>query len=610
MNRLKGMVAVSILVFLLSATSLVVLVIDDKKDLSSRASTGSRKLTTKPLEKYQPTTQDLNYNPNLWLKIEDGIFVNSKNSDTIRLVNSSFDTASISSTLGKDFVNSKLLGKDQKILDDWTLEKYSYVLFKENKKVNLWIRDNLRVLEVGKLTSDIADTKDFVSSISKSYTVLAATTDPDDSAKLATLVRPSVAMVLNHYCAELKFLNTPNFPLSDKVYPFCLTSVGSGFFVSSDGLLATNGHIVKNLPKSALFYGVTSGKLDLLLADFIKFYLAQSTGVELTDEMAKQKITEAHGNKEVLYQLGGLIADLNTKNLLKFQNEKNSYYLQVGNEAAAITDSGVKETDGIIKANLIDVDYKESNAETGFVSSDVALLKPDKGAFPGLMLGGLDDAYVGSNLQVVGFPAAAMGAGFLLDSNSLSEPTFTKGVVSAIKEAKGNQKKLIQTDAIINHGNSGGPAILLNGRVVGIATYGVAAEDGSGSYNYLRDVQDVKDLVAGKNLNLEQGEIFTTWKKGLEEYWLGYFKYSKESFKKVLDLYPLHPLAKKYLDSSEAKINTLEDLTPKFTVKQRAFYINISVVFTVISLLSTAILLYLLAAQKRKIEEIKVAPTF
>jgi hypothetical protein len=610
MNRLKGLIAVSILVFLLSATSLVVLVIDDNKDLSSRASSENKKFGIKPLEKYQSTNQDLNYNPNLWLKLEDGIFVNSKSSDTLRLVSSSYDTASISATLGKEFLNSKLLGKDQKILDDWTLERYSFVLFGENKKVNLWIRNNLRVLEVGKLNSDIVDTKEFVRSISKSYAVLSATTDPDDSAKLATLVRPSVAMVLNHYCAELKFLNAPNFPLSEKIYPFCLTSVGSGFFISSDGLLATNGHIVKNYPKSALYYGVTSGKLDLLLSDFLKYYLTQSTGRMVTEDEAKQKVLEAHKNKEVLYQLGGLIADLNTKNILKFQNEKNDYFLQTGNEAAVITDSGVKETEGVIRANLVDIDYKESNEQTGFTSSDVALLKPEKGNFPGLLMGSLEDAYVGSNLQVVGFPATAMTAGFLLDSNSLSEPTFTKGVVSSIKEAKGNQKKLIQTDAIINHGNSGGPAILLNGRVVGIATYGVTAEDGSGSYNYLRDVQDVKDLVVNKNINLSQGDIYKNWEKGLGEYWLGYFKYSKESFKKVLELYPLHPLAKKYLDSSEAKINSLEDLTPRFTVKQRSFYINISTAFTVISLLCTGVLLYLLAVQKRKNEAIKVAPTF
>lgn len=600
MNRLKGLTAISVLVFLLSGIGLLLLVVDDKKDLSTRASINQISSKVKPLDKFSTSKQEINYNTKVWAKLENNLYLNQLNGDTLRIFNENLKSSSVSGVLGSAFESRRSLGSSNTDLKGWTKERFEYSLFGELKKVNLWTNGRVSVLEVGKLTNTSAETISFLVDIANQFKVLGTTTGPDDSAKVATLIRPSVVMVLNNYCAELKFFNNPNFLFSDKVYPFCITSMGSGFFISEDGILATNGHIVKNLPNTALYYGLLSGKLDNLLNDFLNLYLSQLVGRPISSTELKQKVDEVHQNKEVLYQVGGLIADLNQKNILKFQNESNSYYLQLGNQPAVLTSTGLTETDSIIKASLIGVDYLEQNIETGFVSSDVALLKVNKqGVYPSLSLGNLDEAYVGSNLQIVGFPAAAMSGG-LLDSASMSEPTFTKGVVSAIKLAKGNQKKLIQTDAIINHGNSGGPAVLLNGQVVGVATYGIAAEDGSGSYNYLRDIQDIKDLVVKQNLKLNQGELSTLWQQGLDNYWLGYFKYSSEKFKKVQSLYPQHPLVEKYLQSSNSKINTVEDLTPKFTHKQRTFFMTILGTIMALSIISTISTLVLIVLEKNK----------
>lgn len=48
--------------------------------------------------------------------------------------------------------------------------------------------------------------------------------------------------------------------------------------------------------------------------------------------------------------------------------------------------------------------------------------------------------------------------------------TVTSGIVSALNRSVGNFEGLIQTDASINRGNSGGPLINLRGEVVGINT--------------------------------------------------------------------------------------------------------------------------------------------
>ena len=78
----------------------------------------------------------------------------------------------------------------------------------------------------------------------------------------------------------------------------------------------------------------------------------------------------------------------------------------------------------------------------------------------------------------VGDPVVAVGYALALDGG----PSVTSGIVSALNrtltDSNGALNGLIQTDAAISSGNSGGPLINLNGQVVGINT---AVANGSSS---------------------------------------------------------------------------------------------------------------------------------
>lgn len=105
-------------------------------------------------------------------------------------------------------------------------------------------------------------------------------------------------------------------------------------------------------------------------------------------------------------------------------------------------------------------------------TSDVTLLKINGKNFPYLKLGNSDDVLVGEWAIAFGNPFG------LFDKNA--KPTVTVGVVSNMgvsfsensESVNGKRiyRNMIQTDAAISSGNSGGPLVNANGDVIGVNT--------------------------------------------------------------------------------------------------------------------------------------------
>lgn len=100
-------------------------------------------------------------------------------------------------------------------------------------------------------------------------------------------------------------------------------------------------------------------------------------------------------------------------------------------------------------------------------NSDVAVLKIEKNNLEFARMGNSDDVIIGEWVIALGNPFG------LFEIND--KPTVTVGVVSATDmkvNADGNRvyKDMIQTDASINTGNSGGPLVNAEGEVIGMNT--------------------------------------------------------------------------------------------------------------------------------------------
>jgi len=105
--------------------------------------------------------------------------------------------------------------------------------------------------------------------------------------------------------------------------------------------------------------------------------------------------------------------------------------------------------------------------------SDLALLKIDAQNLKPLRLGDSDRLKVGQIVLAMGNPFGLLG-----------QPTVTIGVVSAkeraVKTRYGIIEGLIQTDAAVNPGNSGGPLVDLKGTAVGVITAMIPYAQGIG----------------------------------------------------------------------------------------------------------------------------------
>ena len=130
---------------------------------------------------------------------------------------------------------------------------------------------------------------------------------------------------------------------------------------------------------------------------------------------------------------------------------------------------GVKEV-GVI---LSDGSWRQAQVVGADIYADLAVLKVD-GTVPAVaVLGSADLLTPGETVIAIGSPLGDF------------KNTVTVGVVSAtgrtIDSGRGYQLEgLIQTDAAINQGNSGGPLVNLAGEVVGINTL-VVRGNGSGA---------------------------------------------------------------------------------------------------------------------------------
>jgi S1-C subfamily serine protease len=126
-------------------------------------------------------------------------------------------------------------------------------------------------------------------------------------------------------------------------------------------------------------------------------------------------------------------------------------------------------------------------------ATDVALLKVQASsrALKPLPLGDSDGIHVGDQVAAIGNPLGL-------------DRSITLGIVSALHRSLTSPEgtpidRVIQTDAALNHGNSGGPLLNAQGRVVGVSSAistGDTGSEGNIGIGFAIPINTVRDVVA------------------------------------------------------------------------------------------------------------------
>ncbi|MDP8204270.1 MAG: trypsin-like peptidase domain-containing protein [Candidatus Tenebribacter mawsonii] len=171
-----------------------------------------------------------------------------------------------------------------------------------------------------------------------------------------------------------------------------------------------------------------------------------------------------------------------------------------------ITNAHVVEGATEIKVILTDTrqfDAKVIGIDTGH---DIAVIKIEGANLPFALFGDSDELIIGEWAIALGNPY-----GFLIKD---SKPSVSVGVISAINRDFAENKDgkiyrhMVQTDAAINQGNSGGPLVNVYGEIIGINTFIFSESGGSIGLGFAIPVNAVKKST--REL-IEFGKIRQIW---------------------------------------------------------------------------------------------------
>ena len=326
-----------------------------------------------------------------------------------------------------------------------------------------------------------------------------------DGERLAMYSKPAVVRIIDGASGQIVF-QPPGY--QSQTYNVSSIALGSGFFISSNGYIATNAHVVstthdgEDKAKQALFW-----------------------------QMVQQ----------IAQQLGKDPRSLNA-NFINQYSSLQSFQLY----------HHVLIPDG----SAFPFEIKQYGAPTGESNDqgkDVAIIKIEVRSAPVLRLGDSDKVQLQDHVTVIGFPGAAdtFNSG-LLSSKSALEATINDGKISARKQASSGAP-ILQTNTAATHGNSGGPVLNDANEVIGLLTFRgdtVNGQEVSG-FSFIVPSNTVMEYVKSAGATNVEGPTDTLFHEGLEYYWNQYYSSAIPKFEEVKRLFPQHSEVDRLIQSSQ-----------------------------------------------------------
>ncbi len=305
---------------------------------------------------------------------------------------------------------------------------------------------------------------------------------------------PAVVRIATLYSAHLTLSAcglTNTFPASGG---YTVGGLGSGAFVSAHGDILTADHVV-DIDRQSLdgeMFGVR--QVDTDVAAFLN--AACHPSVPVTADDVANGIVQFNGFP--------FSTSYSQPQVLVWRSE--SYLGAISGASSGATSS--------LLAGLMKAPYKEAHVlqTSSFDNDDLALIHIDLADTPSIQLDSARQLAVEDALAVIGFPGNGDVNG---DPTNLLTPSVNNVNVSALKH-NDNGSQLIQVGGNVEHGDSGGPALDVDGRIVGIVSFGGA--DTQGITAFLRSSDNAMSLLSTAHVDITPGVFQALWQQAFADY--------------------------------------------------------------------------------------------
>lgn len=313
-----------------------------------------------------------------------------------------------------------------------------------------------------------------------------------------------------------------------------INSAGTGFFITGDGYLITNTHIIDRDSDYIRRNFILSTYKEVTDANIRA--LQESWDMTLSDE---QKSLLNNAYSLIYSQVSSMILfDLSREIYVQYRTDGNTGQLSTKRQSARVVISG-----------------------RAMPGKDVALLKVDSvQQMPTLAVNKDSIARIGEQVYVYGFPEPVSSNTYLAKETS-SEPTLTAGIVSAIKRSIGGWP-VIQTDAVITHGSSGSPVCNKHGQVVGLATFGTVEQQTgnlASGYNFAIPVSIIRQFLDSVKVEPGMSNASLIYNQALALFFEGYYSRARSKFESVRKLNNSYPGLNYYTSECTKQIDKGED---------------------------------------------------
>ena len=326
-------------------------------------------------------------------------------------------------------------------------------------------------------------------------------------------------------------------------YPLVLS--GSGTFISANGDILTADHVV-NPPQDQTLAQFLDGQAAPDIANYIN-QNAKSGSLPVTSSQVTQQLVTGLLQSTPIYDKVTSEVFLNTD----YSGPLTAATLQdVPSQLHAVVD--------------------KIKSESAVDQKDVAIIHaPFNFDTPSVELGDSSNVQQQDNLTIIGFP----GNGDVSNRpTDLLTSSVNKINVSSIKTTS-NGAPVIQVGGNVEHGDSGGPALDVNGNVVGIVSFGLSSSDTPGGTSFLQASNSARDLVQSLKLDTTPGAFQKLWGQAFSDYASNapdHWTKAQQEFGQITTQYPLFSAIKPYLDYSRtqaglAQVTATPQVTPQPT---------------------------------------------